>query len=162
MWFDINWYKLCGEMLPTKWRDSTTVAFIKVLLKPINQIYYSWYNWRIDNLYKLEHTGQICSLRGSLNDKFDPVQRRIYIGNGQMNPTTYIYTEAEAQDVFTNTESESKQGTMYVYTEAETADTGLDFIVYVPFEIVNREIYALTAHIEFYKAGGKRYAIIGI
>jgi hypothetical protein len=162
MWFDINWFKFGGEMLPTKWRDSTTIAFIKVLLKLINQVYYSWYNWRIENLYKLEHTGQICSLRGSLNDEFDKLQRRIYIGNGQQKPTTYIYTEAEAQDVFTNTESESKQGTMYVYTEAETADTGLDFIVYVPFEILNREIYALKAHIEFYKAGGKRYAIIGI
>jgi len=162
MWFDINWYNFGAEMLPTKWRDSTTIAFVKVLLKPINQVYYSWYNWRIDNLYKLEHTGQICSLRGSLNDKFDPIERRIYLGDGQQNPTTYIYTEAEAQDVFTNTEAEGNEGTMYVYTEAETADTGLDFIVYVPFDILNREIYAIKAHIELYKAGGKRYAIIGI
>ena len=50
----------------------------------------------------------------------------------------------------------------HIYTESETADTGLDFIVYVPFEIVNRDIHALKAHIEFYKAGGKRYAIIEI
>lgn len=162
MWYEIDWYKYGGSMLPTKWRDSTTVAFVKVLLKPINQVYYSWYNWRIDNIYKLEHTGQICSLRGSLNDKFDPIDRRIYIGDGQTNPTTYIYTEAEDKEVYTNTEAEEREGTLFIYTEAETADTGLDFIVYVPFDILNREIYALKAHIEFYKAGGKRYAIIGI
>jgi len=162
MWFDINWNYFGCEILPAKWRDSYIVAFVKVILKPIDQVYYSWYNWRIDNLYILDHTGQVCSLRGSLNDKFDVIERRIYLGDGQTNPTIYIYTEPEAQDVYTNTESEGKEGTMFVYTEAETADTGLDFIVYVPFEILNREIYAIRAHIQLYKTGGLRYAIIGI
>ena len=162
MWYEIDWFKYAASMLPSKWRDSTTVAFVKVFIKQLNDVYYSWYNWRSDNLYKLEHTGQVCSLRGSLNDKFDTIDRRIYIGDGQQKQTTYVYTEAEAQEVFTNTESEGKDGTLFIYTEAETADTGLDFIVYVPFDILNREIYAIKAHIEFYKAGGKRYAIIGI
>lgn len=162
MWFEIDWNILALDNILPALRKPRFSALCQIVLKPLNSLYYSWYNWRIDNLYKLEHTGQICSLRGSLNDKFDPVDRRIYIGDGQTNPTTYIYTEAEAQDVYTNTEAEGKDGTMYVYTEAETADTGLDFIVYVPFVILNREIHALKAHIEFYKQGGIRYAIIGI
>lgn len=162
MWFNIDWNIFAlDNILPTL-RKPRLSAIAQIILKPLNSLYYSWYNWRIDNLYKLEHTGQVCSLRGSLNDKFDVVERRIWIGDGQMNPTTYIYTEAEYQDVFTNTESEDDSGTLYVYTEAETADTGLDFIVYVPFAILNTQIYAIKAHIDFYKAGGKRYAIIGI
>jgi hypothetical protein len=162
MWYKIQYNKLVVLLLPTFLRKPIFVSFLRALILPLDQIYYSWYNWRIENIYKLQHTGQVCSLRGSLNDKFDQIQRRIYLGDGQQNPTAYIYTQAEAQNVFTNIESEPKQGTLYVYTEAETADNGLDFIVYVPFEILNVQIYALKAHIEFYKAGGKRYAIIGI
>lgn len=162
MWYEIDWNLVALDNIMPALRKPRVSALAQIVLKPLNSLYYSWYNWRIDNLYKLDHTGQICSLRGSLNDKFDVIDRRIYIGDGQTNPTTYIYTEPEAQAVFTNTESEGKQGTLFIYSEAETADTGLDFIVYVPFEIINREIYAIKAHIEFYKAGGKRYAIIGI
>ena len=162
MWFNINFNKYGVEQLPIKWRDSISIAYLKCLIKPLDQIYYFWYNWRTDNIYKLEHTGQVCSLRGSLNDKFDPTERRIYIGDGQLNETTYVHTEAELQELHTNTEPENDEETMYIYTESETADTGLDFIVYVPFAIVNTYIHALIAHIEFYKAGGKRYAIIGI
>ncbi len=162
MWFNIDFNKYGIQQLPIKWRDSISIAYLKALLRPLDQIYYSWYNWRIENIYKLEHTGQVCSLRGSLNDKFDSELRRIYIGDGQLNETTYVHTEAEYQELFTNTEVEDDEETMYIYTEAETADTGLDFIVYVPFAIVNTYIHALKAHIEFYKAGGKRYAIIGI
>lgn len=160
MWFDINIRLFGWQMLPTKWRTLKDVAFINVLLKPIEQLYYTWYNWRIDNIYKLEHTGQVCSLRGSLNESFDVISRRIYISSALEEQTTYVHTEAEEQELFTNTEAENGEDTMYVYTEAETADTGLDFIVYVPIEIVNLHIHALKAHIEFYKAGGKRYAII--
>lgn len=162
MWYDINWNVFGIQMLPIKWRDSPTIAFVKVLLKPLDENYYTWHNWRIDNLYKLEYTGQICYLRGSLNDKFDPLQRRIYIGEGEDKPTTYIYTEAESLAVFTNTEAEGNEGTLYIYTEAETADSGLDFIVYIPFELLITQIYAIRAHIDFYKQGGRRYAIIGI
>jgi hypothetical protein len=147
MWFDINWNVFGVQNLPNKWRDVSSIQFVKVLLRPINDLYYKWYNWRLDNIYKLEHTNQICYLRGSLNDKYDPVERRIYIGNGLLFDTQYIFTEAEDE-------------TLWLRTEAETADTGLDFIVYVPDTIYNTRLVELEAHINFYKAGGKRYKIV--
>lgn len=162
MWYDINWNVFGMQNLPFKWRDLNSISFVKVILKPINDIYYKWYNWRIDNIYKLENTGQICYLRGSLNDKFDALERRIYIGDGLLFETTYIFTEAEEIEVHTNTEAEDNDETLWVYTEAETADSELDFIVYVPTSILNNELYALKAHIDFYRAAGKRYAIIEI
>lgn len=162
MWFNIDYDRYGIEQLPIKWRDSISVAYLKALLLPIKQIYYRWFNLRNDNIYKLEHTGQVCSLRGSLNDLFDAELRRIYIGDGQQNSTTYVHTEAELQELHTNTEPENDNDTMYVFTESETSDTGLDFIVYVPGQIVDAQIFALKAHIDFYKADGKRYVIISI
>jgi hypothetical protein len=157
MWYKIDWNILALDNTPTMLRKPAFAAFAQILLKPLNSLYYKWCHWRIDNIYKLEHTGQVCSLRGSLNDKFDPIERRIYITDGNRYETTYIYTEAEAQDVFVNTENEDP--TIWLRTEAETADTGLDFIVWVPELLFNTQIYGLKAHIEFYKAGGKRYNI---
>jgi hypothetical protein len=43
-------------------------------------------------------------VRGSLNDKFGA--KTIYIGDGQIFDTTYIFTEAEEQDVWLDTELE--------------------------------------------------------
>jgi hypothetical protein len=160
MWYKINWNILVLQNLPDTLRKPDLSAFAQLLLKPINSLYYKWYNWRIDNLYKIEHTGQVCSLRGSLNDKFDPIERRIYIGDGQFYDTTYIYTEAEAQK--RNVYTEGEEPTIWLRTESETADTGLDFIVFAPKAIVASQIYALRAHVDFYKAGGKRYSIFEI
>lgn len=158
MWFDIKWDVLVVNLLPTYLRRSTLVAYVQALVSQIKELHYRWFNFRIENIYKLEHTNQICYLRGSLNDKFDPVERRIYIGNGLMYDTQYIFTEAEEQDVWLDTESEPE--TLWLRTEPETADTGLDFIVYVPEEIYNSQLDGLKAHIDFYKAGGKRYNIL--
>lgn len=99
-------------------------------------------------------------LRKALNDKFDPVERRIYIGDGQQFDTFYIYTEAEAQDRFLHAESEDP--VIYLRTESETADTGFDFIVYVPASIAIAQIHGLNSLIKFYKLGGKRYTIFHI
>lgn len=157
MWFNINWNVFVLDNIPTMLRKPSLAALAQIVMKPLNSLYYLWYNWRLDNIYKLEHNYQICYLRGSLNDKFDPVERRIYIGDGLLYETQYIFTEVEEQDVWLETESEPE--TIWLRTESETADTGLDFIVYVPEEIYNRQLDALHAHIKFYKAGGKRYNI---
>lgn len=158
MWYKIDWNIFALEQIPIVLRKPWFSALAQIVLKPLNSLYYTWYNWRIDNIYKLEHTGQICYLRGSLNDKFDPVERRIYIGDGLLFDTQYIFTEAEEQDVWLDTDDEEE--TIWLRTESETADTGLDFIVYVPETIFNTQIDGLKAHIEFYRAGGKRYSIL--
>ncbi len=157
MWHNIDWNILVLDNIPIALRKPSFSGLAQIVLKPLNSLYYKWCNWRLDNIYKLEHTGQICSLRGSLNDKFDPVQRRIYIGDGQIFDTTYIFTEAEEQDVWLDTELEPE--TIWLRTEGETADTGLDFIVYVSQDIYNMQLDSLKAHIDYYKAGGKRYNI---
>lgn len=158
MWYNINYNRLAVLLLPTALRKVRIVSYLRALLVPVDSLYYLWKNFRVDNIYKVTHTGQVCSLRKSLNDRFDPELRRIYIGDGQQNPTTYMHTEAEYQELHINTEAEAD--TVWLYMESETADSGLDFIVYVPFGVAFNNKFALYAHIDFYKAGGKRYAII--
>ena len=154
MWFNIDWNRFGVEMLPIKWRDVHSVQVIKELLKPIMKLYDTWNFWREQNLYKLAHTGQVCYLRKSLNDRFDASLRRIYIGNGNQFKRQYIYTRAEQKPAFL--------GIKYLRSRNDFADTGVDFIVYVPAEIIESQIYELHAHIQFYREGVKRYKIVKI
>lgn len=160
MWFNVDFDLLVLDNLPDIKRKMLLFNYVRELVKPIKKLHYNWQQFRNENIYKLNHTGQICYLRSSLNDKFDPVQRRIYIGEGSFYETTYLYTESEAQDVDAHTQQEPQ--TLWLRTDAETADTGLDFIVWVPEQIITTQIHGLRAHVDTYRAGGKRYNIFAI
>lgn len=151
MWFNINFDILAIQMLPNKNRKPIIVAYAQSILKPIDTLHYLWKQKRIDSLYKLDHTGQICYLRGALNDKFDPSLRRIYIDDGNAFPRKYIYTRAENHPVFL--------GKMYINQNSEYINTGADFFVYVPQSIIDTQMEKLNAVIEYYRLSSKRYKI---
>lgn len=152
MWYNLDVNILATQLLPTFLRKTKMVAYIKSLVAPIDAIYYKWSVWRKKNLYKLAHTGQVCYLRKVLNDAFDVSQRRITIGNGSRFERDYIYTNAEQTPKFL--------GTMYLHENSDYSDTGVDFIVYVPEELLDTNNYRMKALIDFYKEGVKRYKII--
>ncbi len=158
MWYSVDIQKLGKLLLPPMLRKAQLMALVDAFLYPLKELHYEFTRFREDTIYKIEHTWQKCYMRGALNDRFDPSLRRIYIADASLYDTTYIYTEAEMQpEPWLYTEAEEE--TIWLYTEAETADTGVNFIVYVPAAIVNTQIHELNALIEFYKLGGLKYRI---
>jgi len=152
MWYSVDFEKLVILLTPTFLRKKVLIAYLKELVAPIRKLHYKWGLKRIDeDWYKLNHNGQVCKLRKVLNDKLDPSERRIYIGEGNSFPRKYIYTRAENKPVFL--------GTMFIYQHSEYLTTGVDFIVYAPNNIVNERIHELKALLEFYKLASKRYQI---
>lgn len=154
MWYKLNVKKLGILLLPTFLRKPIVRAYLDVLLHPVSQLYDRWVNFRDDNLFKLEHNGQVCYLRKALNDTLDPSERRIYIGDGNRFLRQYIYTPGENKPRYL--------GKIPLYQSSDYADTGADFIVFAPIEIIDTEINQLKALIDFYKSGGKRYKIESI
>ncbi|EGV44281.1 hypothetical protein BZARG_796 [Bizionia argentinensis JUB59] len=155
MWDKISVIRFAYNLLPTFLRKPVLSAFVKVVTDPLSAMYYDWYNKRQEHLHILGHNWQICYMRGALNDKFDPDLRRIYIdGTGGESSKTYIYTPPENQTKYL--------GKIYIHNSLEFADTGADFTVYVPAEIMATQFYEVHAQIELYKLGGKRYLIIEI
>jgi len=151
MWYRVDYNRLVLLLLPTFLRKPVLIGYIQSLISPIDNLYYRWCSFREDNLYKVKHTGQICKLRKALNDRFDPMLRRIIIGDGNRYRRQYLYTTAENRPKYL--------GTLFLYQNSDYADTGADFIIWVPAEINIRQPYELKAWIDFYKAGGKRYKI---
>jgi len=151
MWYDIDFDKLGKERVAAFLRKPILLAFLNMVVLQISNLHYQWKQKRLTDWYKITHTGQVCLLRKVLNDTLDPIDRRIYIGNGNAFPRKYIYTGVEKRPVFL--------GKMFIYRNSEYLNTGADFIVFAPQEIIDTKINELNALILFYKLASKRYQI---
>jgi hypothetical protein len=151
MWFSIAYSRLGVLLIPTFLRKPLAVGFVQAFLMPVSKLHYQFNQKRQADWYKLNHTGQVCYLRKVLNDALDVAQRRIYIDEGNSFPRKYIYTRAEKKPVFL--------GKMFIYQNSEYTNTGVDFIVYAPAEIIDTQINELNSLITFYKLASKRYKI---
>lgn len=154
MWYNIDFLKLAKERLATFLRKPISLVFVEISGIEIGKIHYLWMQKRSRDWYKITHTGQVCSLRKVLNDALDPFQRRIYIADGNAFPRKYIYTREENKPVFL--------GKMFIYQNSEYLNTGADFIVFAPPEIVLAQTNEMNALLKFYKLASKRYQIRAI
>ncbi|CAD0007566.1 hypothetical protein [Flavobacterium salmonis] len=153
MWYKVDWDKLVLLLLPTFLRKPVLFGYVRALVSPIASLHYSWLRMRETNLKKLDYNGQRCYLRGALNDNCDPELRRIYIQDVPQLSENYIYTPVENLDYYLDT----------VWLDLDFTEGGemVDFVVYVPNEIMNK-INKITAILEFYTLAGKIYKIITI
>jgi len=151
MWYDVDFDKLGNERIASFLRRPILLAFLNIVVIQVTNLHYNWKQKRLTDWYKLNHTGQVCLLRKVLNDALDAVDRRIYIEDGNSFPRKYIYTGAENKPVFL--------GKMFIYRNSEYLNTGADFIVFAPQEIIDNKINELNALIIFYKLASKRYQI---
>lgn len=166
--YDLDISKLALLLTPTFLRKERFSAWIRCLVSPLNFVYEKFLKYRVEDLYKLEHTAQVISLEKILNDRFDISQRRIEVGDIERKEPFYIYSEREIKPKYIHSENENK-GKVYLYSEAVSKANKYDFIVWLPFDIWMREgtevafwkfrFYEMEALIDFYKLAGKRYMI---
>ena len=157
MWFDLDVRKLAVQILPTFLRGSVMQAYVRALVKPIDDIHYQFIQKRKENLYILAHNGQKCYLRAALNDKFDTTARRITIDDGQLYDAEYIYTDAEINEQ----PALADYLPLVLYQNADLADTAVDFYVRVPADLIYNK-YEMEYLIDFYKLASKRYKIVTV
>jgi len=152
MWYNIDFNKLALLMLPSFLRKPILTAYLQSLLVPISNLHFDWLQKRSDDWYVLNHTGQVYSSRNVLNDKLDEGSRRISISDGNAYPRKYVYTTPENKPVFL--------GKKIIYQNAEFLNTGFDFIVHAPQEVIDTKLNELQSLIIKYKLASKRYQII--
>lgn len=150
MWYSVNWRRLAILLTPPFLR-SEFLDFVKASFKPLQELHDEWLRLRASNLYKIKHNSQVCYLRAALNDSFDYDLRRIVIVNGNKYKKTYIYTRGEQKPKFL--------GTLYIHSRDDYQDSGIDFIVLIPSDLVYNEDQ-MKALIDFYKLASKRYKIV--
>lgn len=155
MWYKVDIEKLGLLVTPTFLRKSVLRAIISSLLSQVRTIYSEWkYKREEEQLFRLNHNGQVCYLRKALNDKCDIQLRRIKVLKGNKKVRNYIYTQPENKPYYL--------GEKYIHPSSNYADTGVDFIVEVPKSVYDEDFHQIKAWIEFFKEGVKTYEIVEV
>jgi hypothetical protein len=95
MGYNINWLSFGRIFIPWFMRNDKWKGFIDTLLTPIGDDHAAFVATRDRIVYQMSFNGQIIYLEHVLNDRFDSVQRGIYIENVNSIVGLYIYNKPE-------------------------------------------------------------------
>lgn len=133
--------------------------WLELLLAGVQNLYSQFILFVKEYRERLIYTSQVKWLEKLFNDKFDYIERRIHIEDGQFIPVNNIYLIIEDQEP------------RYLYLVSEEEDPwylyglfdqeGVDFIVYIPVGVLTpQQIDQLIQYLENHKLAGKTYIII--
>jgi hypothetical protein len=130
------------------------VQWLEALLYPLRNLLFRFYKQRTDDLYRIEHNGQVCYLRAVLNDIFDSQERRITITDAFRYNFVYFYPELDEKAVLHNT---------VLYPRAEfVGGEAVDFNVIIPtaLGLTPDQETRMRSILDEYKLVSKKYAIV--
>lgn len=147
-------YLIPGRIRTTKFKD-----WIGALLAPLQSLNVAFAEYVSTTRYDLSFNGQVVYLEHILNDKFDDVDRRIYIDDpaGQQVFTPYLFNRVEQQPPLIIRNKSEALPTPFLYNVPELVVTN-DFVVHVPISVFNSTVEAqMKALMNKYRIAGKRY-----
>ncbi|KAB2918675.1 MAG: hypothetical protein F9K23_00630 [Bacteroidetes bacterium] len=155
LWNIRDWIE---RVLPYFLRDAKNIAWLYVLLNPVETLHGFFLSTAGELDYKLKYNSQQKVLAALLNNVFDDTLRRIYIvTNSDGSPVYYLYKIVEGEPplyVYKTSESASPR---YVYTIPEQIVSG-QFTVYVPAALSVSESL-IIARVNYYKLAGTTFTI---
>lgn len=158
--FNVNIKRLALLVLPTWLRRPLVGALIYAGVTPLGRLAQELREYRNTTRYRLRHNGQVCKLRGVLNDEFDPALRRITVedrDSATMIEASIIYRREVARWVMVPCRG---FGAAIIHREGFSGTSGYDFWVNVPDELRTAGIETrMRAIINTYKLASKRYTI---
>lgn len=115
------------------------------LNRPVVLMHGRFLTFRKRVVYDLHITPQVCSMEKALNDRWDIVQRRIFITRGiQRNPVVlYRKVELKKLPLFRKAEAQPQ----VLWTKGETGNYGVDYIINIPL-FLPFDINELNAFVE--------------
>lgn len=153
----VDFKKLITWLIPIPILFSRIKALVYVFVKEVKFIHGKVLTSRANFLYYLEITPQVCKLEKMLNDRYDPIQRRIYIADGSDFDPIYMYQKAEDKPVFFYLKSEAETDPIF-YKKNEISSDSQDFVVFVPLSLTFSEA-EMSALLDTFKLAGTIYTI---
>lgn len=95
MLFTVDWIKLVQLQVPQWMRRKRLVVWLLVCISGVRSLHATFLNYRKDALYSMHITGQTIYLEMALNDRFDFVNRDIYIVTATDAHQFYLYNRLE-------------------------------------------------------------------
>lgn len=154
--YDIIYNKLLSWLTPTMLRKQKMLAWIAIIISPVQFIYQDLLRFRTQKLYELSITPQVVYLQKLLNDRYDYVDRRIRIVDALDAEPIYLFVRTENHPVYFFKRSENKP--VYLYTRGESGVLRNDFVVQVPSAISFQNL-EMKSLIQTNKLTSKKFAI---
>lgn len=95
-----NWIKIIAENLPFFLHSPRRLNWIYALIKPFKILAEEFDKLRQEFIDKIAYTAQVIYLEKLLNDRFDSINRGIYISNSSRFGNYYLYRKAELKPAF--------------------------------------------------------------
>lgn len=156
--YDINYRKLVTWLVPVPLRGVVMLSWLMALVSPFIDLYNNLIRFRDAVLYRLTITPQVVYLEKMLNDRFDIIERRIVIKDGQEFLPLFLFKKAEVKPIFFYRKSETTKPKTHLLTKGEVGAFTWDFVVFVPV-LVPFDINEMIALINAYKLADKVYKI---
>ena len=155
--YEVNMKRLALLTLPTWLRRPLVGALIYAGVSPLGRLLHELRTYRDATGYRLRHNGQVCKLRGALNDAFDP-ERRIKVEDAEGSGAggALVYERSEGRPLLPgrrdNGRAELINGRGY------GGASGYDFLVTVPLSLQGKiDESRLRATVDGYKLASKRW-----
>lgn len=160
MFKNFNIQAFCLKLLPPILRKDRILAFLRVLLSPLESILARFRNVVVDTDVRLSHNSFTIYLEKFLNDLLDATERRIYIADIIDDFSVYLSMKDEAA-IYEDSMTLKAEGldTLIVPSERPDRLTGR-FGVYIPQELdseINRRL--IKQWVDYYKMAGTNYSI---
>jgi hypothetical protein len=94
--FNINFNRRIQNNLPKFLKKSRRYNLLRAMVKPFKEIYTDFLSKVSEFIYKCRFNGEVIYLETALNDRFDPVNRAIYISDANYKKV-YIYLKTESK-----------------------------------------------------------------
>lgn len=143
-------------LIPTMLRKNVLMAIVQAIYAPLVALHNDFINYRRAKFYQIKINYQVCYLQDFLNDRFDYIQRRIYIDDAETVAQVYLYQDEEDAPIWLYQDVEDSP--VYIFQDGESlGDILFDFVIFIPSSVQfeENEIRAMIAT----KLCGKMYKI---
>ena len=136
------------------------LAWLRALMAPLQSLNQDFADYTEDVRYRLNLSGQVIYLEHYLNDLYDPIDRRIYISDGDAPLPLFLYNKADGSEPFDIYNKSEGQTPVYLINKVEF-EGNVDFIINIPFDATTTPILIdkIKASTNIYKPAGRRYRI---
>lgn len=155
--FNIDFNSVVIWLLPNKLRTIFNVAWLKALISQIVVVYNNFISYRTQTLYKLNHNSQVCYIESALNDAFDSSDRRIYITDAGGEVVTLINRDTDLDALII---SDDVEWGIIIHNDSAYYGGSYDFIVNIPYQFSEADLYRLKGIVDYYKLAGKRFDVV--
>jgi hypothetical protein len=158
MLYTLNILLIIRRYVPTWFRHAPNMAYAFVLCSWVNRIHNKFLEWRTSEiLAEYKYNGLLHSLERMLNDRYDGVQRRIYITVTPQVPVYYHLGDGQPAHVHYATEG-MLTGYYHLDDGAVAELYEHEFMVHVPGGL-GFDPNLMFADLDLYRYAGRRPAL---